>query len=45
MAERQNYKLSDRLIKSLCSETPAKATRHGDGDSLYLIHMPNDGIY
>lgn len=45
MTERQNYKLSDRLIKSLCSETPKKATRHGDGDSLYLVHMPNDGIY
>lgn len=45
MAERQNYKLTDRLIKSLCSESPLKIKRHSDGDNLYLFHEPDGGIY
>ncbi len=45
MAERQNYKLNDKLIRSICSEPPDKVVRHGDGDNLYLFHKPDDGIY
>lgn len=45
MAERQNYKLNDKLIRSICSEPPKKVVRHGDGDNLYLFHKPDGGIY
>lgn len=45
MVERENYKLTDRLIKSLCGELPLKTQRYGDGENLYLFHESNGSIY
>ena len=46
MNERKNYLLTDNSVKAIAKQpAPDKRVRHGDGDSLSLIHDPKGSLY